>query len=141
MQINDQLLTDCHVLGTLDRASVLLNRNAAVGWLILVVDTDAVDWHELDDAEHARVSGQVRALSHFVAHRFDAHKLNVATLGNQVSQMHVHVFARQTDDPCWPRPVWGNLEPGPAYESREIDALRHALTRELNLTVESGATG
>ncbi|MES1928106.1 histidine triad family protein [Salinisphaera dokdonensis CL-ES53] len=140
MQINDQLLADCHVLGTLDRASVLLNRNAAVGWLILVVDTDAVDWHELDDAEHDRVSKQVRSLSNFVAHWFDAHKLNVATLGNQVRQMHVHVIARHADDPCWPKPVWGNLESGRAYEHHEIDALRQALTRELNLTAEDGAT-
>lgn len=138
MQINDQLLADCHVLGTLDRASVLLNRNAAVGWLILVVDTDAVDWHELDDAEHVRVSEQVRALSHFVAHWFDAHKLNVATLGNQVSQMHVHVIARQTNDPCWPRPVWGNLEESRDYLEDDITALRDALVEQLHI-VPGGA--
>src|SRR5215471_9141694 len=35
------------------------------------------------------------------------HKLNVAALGNVVPQLHVHVIARFTDDPAWPRPVWG----------------------------------
>ena len=138
MQINDQLLADCHVLGTLDRASVLLNRNAAVGWLILVVDTDAVDWHELDDAEHERVSEQLRTLSAFTARWFDAHKLNVAALGNQVRQMHVHVIARQTDDPCWPRPVWGNLDETRAYSNAQITALRDALTEQIHL-VRGGA--
>tara|TARA_B100001939_G_scaffold268287_1_gene235818 strand:+ start:128 stop:547 length:420 start_codon:yes stop_codon:yes gene_type:complete len=138
MQINDQLLADCHVLGTLDRASVLLNRNAAVGWLILVVDTDAVDWHELDDAEHERVSEQLRTLSAFTARWFDAHKLNVAALGNQVRQMHVHVIARQTDDPCWPRPVWGNLDEARAYSNAQITALRDALAEQIHL-VPGGA--
>jgi diadenosine tetraphosphate (Ap4A) HIT family hydrolase len=139
MQINEQLLADCHVLGALDYASVLLHRNAAVGWLILAVDTDALDWHELDDAEHARVSAQVRALSAFVAHCFDAHKLNVATLGNQVRQMHIHVIARQTHDACWPRPVWGNLDETRDYSNAQIADLRTALVERLGLVAGGAA--
>ncbi|MES1939857.1 histidine triad (HIT) protein [Salinisphaera sp. T5B8] len=133
MQIDDQLLADCHVLGQLDHASVLLHRNAAVGWLILVVDTDAIDWHQLDDAEHARVSAQVRALSRFVAHEFEADKLNVATLGNQVAQMHIHIIARHQNDPCWPRPVWGNLDESRDYSATMITTLRDRLVGELGL--------
>jgi diadenosine tetraphosphate (Ap4A) HIT family hydrolase len=139
MQIHDQLRADCHVLGGLDHARVLLNRNAAVGWLILVVDTDAVDWHQLDDAAHERASAQIRALSGFVARWFDADKLNVATLGNQVRQMHIHLIARRLDDPCWPRPVWGNLEPGGMYTRAALEALCDALSRELGLVPVSDA--
>lgn len=134
MHIHDTLRADCHLLGTIEAATVLLHRNAEVGWLILAVDTQAVDWHELDDAEHARVSAQVRALSAFVADWFDADKLNVATLGNQVPQMHVHVIARHHGDACWPKPVWGHLESQRAYTAAEIDALRRALaTSPLNV--------
>ena len=133
MHINDQLLADCHVLGTLEHASVLLHRNAAVGWFILVVDTPAVDWHQLDDAEHARVSAQIRALSRFVANEFEADKLNVATLGNQVAQMHIHIIARHKNDACWPRPVWGNLEESNNYSPTMIAALRDRLVADLGL--------
>ena len=133
MHIDEQLLTDCHVLGSLERASVLLHRNAAVGWLILVVDTAAIDWHQLDDDEHARVSAQVRALSRFVAGEFEADKLNVATLGNQVAQMHIHVIARHQNDPCWPRPVWGNLDQSSDYSATMIATLRDRLVGELGL--------
>lgn len=138
MQIDDQLLADCHVLGTLDHASVLLNRHAAVGWLILVVDTDAVDWHQLDDAEHARVSAQIRALSGFAARWFEADKLNVATLGNQVRQMHIHVIARRFDDPCWPQPVWGNLDADAPYTPQQIETLRAALAEQIALVADDG---
>ena len=33
--------------------------------------------------------------------------VNVAMLGNVVSQLHCHVVARDIDDPAWPKPVWG----------------------------------
>jgi diadenosine tetraphosphate (Ap4A) HIT family hydrolase len=45
---------------------------------------------------------------------FNPHKINVAALGNQVPQLHVHYIARYTDDPAWPKPVWG-LHPAQAY--------------------------
>ena len=35
-----------------------------------------------------------------------ADKINVAALGNQVAQLHVHIIARRTDDAAWPDPVW-----------------------------------
>jgi len=38
---------------------------------------------------------------------FAPHKLNIAALGNVVSQLHVHVIARYEHDIAWPRPVWG----------------------------------
>ncbi|GAB3670174.1 HIT domain-containing protein [Salinisphaera aquimarina] len=133
MNIDPQLLRDCHVLGTLDRATVLLNRNASVGWLILVPETEAIDWHEVDDAEHDQISAQIRQLSGFTARWFSADKLNVATLGNVVAQMHIHVIARHHNDPCWPRPVWGHLDVVRDYPAAEVDALQHALSDDMGL--------
>lgn len=133
MNIDPKLLSDCHVIGTLDRATVLLNRNACVGWMILVPDTAAVDWHELGDAEHERVCAQLRALAGFVARWFEADKLNVATLGNEVSQMHLHVIARHHDDACWPKPVWGHLEMERRYPNSALTALRTALEKAMGL--------
>ena len=36
-----------------------------------------------------------------------ADKINVAALGNQVPQLHVHVIARRKTDSAWPNPPWG----------------------------------
>mgnify|MGYP000172620522 CR=1 FL=1 len=41
---------------------------------------------------------------------FGADKINVGAIGNIVSQLHVHVIARQVGDPGWPAPVWGRSE-------------------------------
>ncbi|MNE77256.1 HIT domain protein [compost metagenome] len=36
-----------------------------------------------------------------------AKKINIGALGNIVSQLHVHIIARNEGDACWPGPIWG----------------------------------
>jgi diadenosine tetraphosphate (Ap4A) HIT family hydrolase len=36
-----------------------------------------------------------------------AKKINIGALGNVVSQLHVHVVARNEGDANWPGPIWG----------------------------------
>ncbi len=37
---------------------------------------------------------------------FHPTQLNVAAIGNKTPQLHVHVIARQSTDPAWPKTVW-----------------------------------
>lgn len=133
MEIDSQLLQDCHQLGQLNDGTLLLHRNAAVGWLILVPDTEAVDWHQLDDAEHERVTAQIRQLTHWAADWFHADKMNVATLGNSVRQMHIHIIARHVSDPCWPLPVWGFLDTRRDYDTQTLATISRALEQSVDL--------
>lgn len=136
--LHPRLAADCHLLGRLERASVLLHRNARIAWLILVPDTDARGWHELDDAEHDRISGQVRDLSITAGDYFKADKMNVASIGNEVPQMHIHVVARHENDACWPKPVWGHLPAGPDYSAERVTAITHMLALALNMKAAAG---
>jgi diadenosine tetraphosphate (Ap4A) HIT family hydrolase len=58
------------------------------------------------------------------------HKLNVAQLGNQVAQLHIHIIAREKTDAAWPGPVWGKVS-RKAYDAAArktlIDAIRGGL--------------
>jgi diadenosine tetraphosphate (Ap4A) HIT family hydrolase len=38
---------------------------------------------------------------------FSPERINIAALGNIVSQMHWHLIVRHTIDKAWPQPVWG----------------------------------
>jgi len=51
-----------------------------------------------------------------------ADKMNVAALGNVVSQLHIHHVARFIQDDSWPAPVWGKGESIP-YSEQESDAV------------------
>ena len=58
---------------------------------------------------------------------FGAHKMNVASLGNLVPQLHTHVIARHIDDDAWPNPVWTfqNMLPYSDDEPKlQIDKIR-----------------
>jgi diadenosine tetraphosphate (Ap4A) HIT family hydrolase len=60
----------------------------------------------------------------------NCHKLNVAALGNQVRQLHVHVIARFETDPAWPNPVWGigaRVPYAPAAEAKLAQPIKTAL--------------
>ncbi len=50
---------------------------------------------------------ETSALAKVLNELFDADKINVAALGNVVSQLHMHVIVRKRDDAAWPAPVWG----------------------------------
>jgi len=52
------------------------------------------------DDEVARTSLALKTLT-------GCEKINIATIGNMVRQMHIHVIARNDGDANWPGPVWG----------------------------------
>ena len=87
---------------------VLLKNNALFPWLIVVpeVDNGLEDLHQLPLDRYQEVMGVVRLVSEFVSAHFQAEKLNVACIGNQVRQMHIHVVGRSSTDPAWPGVVW-----------------------------------
>lgn len=107
-ELHPQLAKDCVQVIDLPLDRVLLMNDANYPWLVLVPrrpglrelyelgDTDlATFWHE--SAEVAR-----RLMAHFGGIKF-----NVAALGNQVPQLHVHHVVRSSEDAAWPRPIWG----------------------------------
>ena len=48
--------------------------------------------------------------------------MNVAALGNVVSQLHIHHVARYQADETWPAPIWGKGQAIP-YTVQELEAI------------------
>ena len=128
-EIHPQLLHDCHRLGQLRLCHVLLHKNAAVPWLILVPETALVG-DLLDLPEHVRNLAMEEAAiaARFIKNEFAVSKINFAAIGNVVPQLHLHVVGRRANDPCWPAPVWGNLAEADGYSNERIATLTARLT-------------
>jgi diadenosine tetraphosphate (Ap4A) HIT family hydrolase len=105
--IDERLIADCHVLQELDDMSLLLHNNADVLWFILVPHTDVVEFYQLSMQQQQNLCTQINRISELINNNFQFDKLNVATIGNVVSQMHIHIVARRKEDPYWPDVVWG----------------------------------
>jgi diadenosine tetraphosphate (Ap4A) HIT family hydrolase len=100
-------------------------------WLVLVPRVDGMrDLVDLDDAAQLQLMREISTVSHALKSLYAPHKLNVAALGNQVAQLHVHVIARQTDDAAWPTPVWGRV-PARPYDATALAARVQMLRRSL----------
>jgi len=102
---------------------VLLMNDRAYPWLILVPEREGLkDLHDLASADQSAVMGEIGRASRALRRLYNPDKINVAALGNVVPQLHVHVIARFTTDPAWPRPVWGVRPPEPydAAGAREM---------------------
>ena len=132
-EIHPQLLADCHRLGRFDFCHVLLNRNAAVPWFILVPETAMMDLLDLPTQQRSGALNEARLVSQFVKQELGYPKVNFAAIGNVVPQLHLHVVGRRPDDPCWPAPVWGHLNVHLEYSAARLAELTDALVRRCSL--------
>lgn len=136
-ELHAQLRADCHALGVVGTTQVLLHRNAAVPWFILVPATNALEVFELPEETQRELMRQANELARFVKRFFNSDKINVAALGNIVPQLHVHVIGRRRDDPVWPKPIWGHLEVTREYRDDALLTISAALEDACGLVAGS----
>ncbi len=130
-ELHPRLESDTLHLLDLPLSRLLLMNDARFPWCILVPQRSGLrEMHELTQSEAALLHEEIRRVSLALSACVHVDKLNVAALGNQVPQLHVHVIARRHDDAAWPQPVWGlgSAEPYDETASRTlVTALRAAL--------------
>jgi diadenosine tetraphosphate (Ap4A) HIT family hydrolase len=129
--LHPQLVRDCVPLGRFPLCRLLLMRDANYPWFILVPDLEGItEIHQLDDEDQQQLLRESVQLSRMLETVFRPHKLNIAALGNSVSQLHVHHIVRYRHDAAWPAPVWGRVPAQPYGEARLaslLDRIRPAL--------------
>lgn len=132
--LNRQLEQDTINIGDLPLSRVLVVNDANYPWLMLVPRrVDAKDLIDLNEVEQSQLMSEINRVARALQDITKPDKLNIAALGNVVPQLHVHVIARRTSDPAWPRPVWGVVPPL-AHDPQEIEHFIRALRRQIWLS-------
>ena len=137
-QLDPRLAADTFLVGETPLSQVLLMNDARYPWLILVPRrSDVTEPFELSEADQAQLWQESMRLGGAMKAHFAADKLNIAALGNQGAQLHVHHIVRFHVDAAWPGPVWG-VGSAVAYEEaaaeRLMQDLRSVLQQPLALT-------
>ena len=70
-------------------------------------------------------------LAENLAALYRADKMNVASIGNLVPQLHIHHIVRYRSDAAWPAPVWGKFDRTP-YPEERIGAIANQLYERFN---------
>lgn len=129
-KLDPRLKNGCQILGNLSISQLLLVNNALIPWFILVPQTTEIELTDLSPTDQAKLLEEINLLATFVKANFEISKLNIAAIGNIVSQLHIHVVGRDPSDYCWPNVVWGTSE-REAYTDERIDEITAALSKQL----------
>lgn len=129
--LDTRLARDCVDLGTLNLCRILLMDDSRFPWVILVPQRpDLVEIYQLRGPDQTRLLAESSRVSEHLAREFNADKMNIATIGNLVSQLHLHHIVRHRGDAAWPAPVWG-FETRRPYDIRSRDQMSERLRRLL----------
>ncbi len=125
--LDPRLQQDTLAIGDFPLSRLLLSNDSNYPWFILVPRRENIsEIFQLDIADQQQLWQETTALAQILKDSFDADKLNIAALGNMVSQLHMHVIVRKRDDAAWPAPVWGKHAAMP-YGAEQIEAIRERL--------------
>ena len=133
-ELDPILAEDTVLLGELPLCSVLLSQDANYPWVILVPRRPGkMEIYHLTEDDRQQLMNESCHLAEVMADLFVPDKMNVAALGNQVPQLHLHHVARFKGDKAWPGAVWG-AQPRIEYDENEltelVSRLRSALAGE-----------
>jgi diadenosine tetraphosphate (Ap4A) HIT family hydrolase len=108
-RLHPQLEADTCFIADWPLCRVLLLNDARFPWIVLVPRrADVTEPFDLSAVDQLQLHRESMALGQWMKAEFAADKMNIAALGNQVPQLHVHHIARFRDDPMFPAPVWGS---------------------------------
>lgn len=125
-ELDPRLQNDTITLGDFPLCRLLLMNDSTYPWFILVPQReDCREIHRLTEEDQQQLWRESVILARWMEASFEFDKLNVAALGNVVSQLHLHHVGRRTDDPTWPGPVWGQHPPKP-YAAGQIETIRQS---------------
>jgi diadenosine tetraphosphate (Ap4A) HIT family hydrolase len=121
--LDQRLLQDTVPVGDFPLSRLLLSNDSQYPWFILVPRrADISEVFQLSEADQAQLWSETNSLSQTLQRLFNADKMNVAALGNVVSQLHMHVIVRHKTDVAWPAPVWGK-HPAVPYSADQSAAI------------------
>ncbi len=119
--LHPKLVQDSFFLGDFPLSRLLIQKDANYPWFILVPRRERVtEIYQLAPSDRQQLMTESCWLAETLHKVFTPDKLNIAALGNQVPQLHIHHIARFQDDAVWPKPVWGAINPL-KYDQQELD--------------------
>lgn len=97
------------LITTLSLSQIRLSLNATWPWIILIPRRANIsEISDLCAADAHLLMNEICYCSQKLTSCVPCDKINVAALGNIVSQLHVHIVARRINDAQWPHPIWGS---------------------------------
>ncbi|MCG8668165.1 MAG: HIT family protein [Pseudomonadales bacterium] len=126
-ELHAQLAADTSQIAESDLNLLLLMNDQNYPWCMLVPKRANIkEVFQLSRNDQHQLMDESSLLAQTLMDSFQAHKINVAALGNVVPQLHIHHVARFQDDAAWPKPIWGQVAAIP-YDNERRDSVINTL--------------
>ncbi|HQS02966.1 MAG: HIT family protein [Halothiobacillus sp. 24-54-40] len=126
-QIHPQLLADSVPIIHLPICAIRLLDDQRFPWVLLMPrQAGLTQWLDVPAAMQHQILDEIQLVSTAMNTLFKPRKINLATIGNQVDQLHIHCVARHMHDAAWPNVVWGHGTRSP-YPTLQRLALANAI--------------
>lgn len=107
-KLDPRLAKDTSWLGDFPLCRLLVHKEAMAPWFILVPRIDSIsELHHLESNEQTAFMQESSSVAKAIESEIKPDKINIATLGNIVNQLHIHHVPRFSTDFAWPHPIWG----------------------------------
>jgi diadenosine tetraphosphate (Ap4A) HIT family hydrolase len=137
-KLDPRLQQDTLFIASFKLCDALLMNDARYPWVILVPRiTGLTEIYQLSERDQQQLMRESNTVAQNLAELVSADKMNVAALGNVVSQLHIHHVARYQHDENWPDPVWGKGLAVP-YSEDEQKAVIYQLQQTLSELTDNG---
>ena len=108
-QLDSRLEKSSDFIAELSLSQLRLVDNKDYVWLLLMPRVcNARELIDLSEKDSILLNQEIRQISVLQKKVFQPYKLNIASIGNVVEQLHIHVIGRNKDDNLYPAPVWGS---------------------------------
>ncbi|QFT83632.1 HIT domain protein [Halomonas sp. THAF12] len=125
--LDPRLIEDTHPVTELPLCQLRLMDDTRYPWLVLIPRrTGAVEVFDMSEDDQQQLWREAGLLGRALKETLGGDKLNIATLGNMVPQLHLHLVLRREGDAAWPGPVWGQGQAEP-YDLDGLAAMRDRL--------------
>ena len=107
-KLDNRIEQDSFLVKELNDFQIRIMDVREVFWVILIpTKNNLIELSDLDVDKRNHLINFAIELGDFLKSNEKYDKVNIAMLGNVVSQLHLHLVLRKKSDPAWPGPVWG----------------------------------
>lgn len=78
-----------------------------IPWLKIFAKQPCKEWSECDEDTRVQILRAIDIIERAMLRFYNPDKINIASFGNMLPQVHWHVQARFASDSYFPDPVWG----------------------------------
>ncbi len=85
----------------------IIQESTQIPWVIIHTKEPYKELHDMSDEMYFKLMKLTKYVSKIMSEFYECDKINIASFGNYLPRVHIHIQARFVDDEYFPNSMWG----------------------------------